>query len=331
MKEIDLRSLQQKLDKKGAGSLYLIYGEELFLVDEAIKALKAAVLTAGASDFNYDSFYAPESNPSQVRDAVEMLPVMTEKRLVIYKNVDTLKEEAWLRLLPVIEEPIDSTCLVLIATKIDKRKKAIKALQETGVLVELKKPFENQIPSWIEYIASMNGVEFSGDAVGVLQQLVGTNLSEIQNEIQKIRSSSTAKKQFGVEDVLNVVSKSRIESVFNLTDAISRRDRAQALLCLANLLENGQNESGIVSLILRQMRILSQVRVGIHDGLSGTRLSQKIGVPEFFMKQYLAQSRNWDDYKINNTIRALHETDKALKSSPISSHIWLENFIVKTC
>lgn len=331
MKEIDLRSLQQKLDKKGAGSLYLIYGEELFLVDEALKALKAAVLTIGASDFNYDSFYAPETNPAQVRDAVEMLPVMTEKRLVIYKNVDGLKEEAWQRLLPVIEEPVDSCCLVLVATKIDKRKKAIKALQETGVLVELKKPFENQIPSWIEYIASMNGVEFSGDAIGVLQQLVGTNLSEIQNEIQKIRSSSNSKKQFGVEDVLSVVSKSRIESVFNLTDAISRRDRAQALLCLANLLENGQNESGIVSLILRQMRILSQVRTGMKDGLSGIRLSQKIGVPEFFMKHYLAQSRNWDDYKINNTIRALHETDKALKSSPISSHIWLENFIVKTC
>lgn len=331
MKEMDLRTLQLALDKKGAQSLYLIYGEEIFLVDEALKAIKARVLVEGAKDFNYDSFYAPETGSGQVRDAVEMLPVMTPQRLVIYRNVDSLKEEAWKNLLPVIENPVDSCCLVLVASKVDKRKKIFKTIFDKGTPVELKKPFENQVPVWIEYIAAMNGVEFTSEAVAVLQQLVGTNLSEIQNEIQKIRSSSNDKKKFDVADVLSTVSRSRIESVFNLTDAISRRDRAQALLCLANLLENGQNESGIVSLILRQMRILSQVRIGVREGLSSGRLSQKIGVPEFFMKQYVSQSRNWDDFKINNTIRALHETDKALKSSPVSSHIWLESFIVKTC
>ncbi|MEK6555508.1 MAG: DNA polymerase III subunit delta [Bdellovibrionota bacterium] len=331
MKEIDLRTLQLGLDKKGAKPLYLIYGEELFLVDEALKAIKARVLNENAKDFNYDSFYAPEVSPAQVRDAVEMLPVMTEQRLVIYRNVDALKEDAWQNLLPVIENPVDSCCLVLVAHKIDKRKKIFKAIFEHGVAVELKKPFENQVSTWVDYIASMNSIKLTAEAISILQQLVGTNLSEIQNEIQKIRSSSNAKKVFDVDDVLGTVSRSRIESVFNLTDAISRRDRGAALLCLANLLENGQNESGIVSLILRQMRILSQVRTGVREGLSSNRLSQKIGVPEFFMKQYVSQSRNWDDYKINNTIRALHETDKALKSSPISSHIWLENFIVKTC
>jgi DNA polymerase-3 subunit delta len=331
MKEIDLRTLQLALDKKGAKPLYLIYGEEIFLVDEALKAIKARVLSEGAKDFNYDSFYAPETSPAQVRDAVEMLPVMSEQRLVIYKNVDSLKEEAWQNLLPVIDNPVDSCCLVLVANKIDKRKKFIKLLFEKGTVVELKKPFDNQVATWVDYIASMNNIKLTQEAIAVLQQLVGTNLSEIQNEIQKIRSSANNKKVFDVDDVLGTVSRSRIESVFTLTDAISRRDRAQALLCLANLLENGQNESGIVSLILRQMRILAQVRTGVRDGLSSNRLSQKIGVPEFFMKQYVSQSRNWDDYKINNTIRALHETDKALKSSPISSHIWLENFIVKTC
>ena len=331
MKELDLRTLQLALDKKKAGSLYLVYGEEAFLVDEALKAIKARVLVEGAQDFNYDSFYAPDATAAQVRDAVEMLPVMTEQRLVVYKNVDNLKEDAWATLLPVLESPIESTCLVLVATKIDKRKKVFKTIFENGIAVELKKPFENQVSAWVEYIAGLHGVQLTSDAISVLQQLVGTNLSEIQNEIQKIKLSSVSAKTFDVSDVLSVVSRSRIESVFTLTEALSKRDRAQALLCLANLLENGQNESGIVSLILRQMRILAQVRTGLRDGLSSNRLSQKIGVPEFFMKQYVNQSRLWDDYKINNTIRALHETDKALKSSPLSSHIWLENFIVKTC
>jgi DNA polymerase-3 subunit delta len=168
--------------------------------------------------------------------------------------------------------------------------------------------------------------------VAALQQLVGTNLSEINNEVKKIQQFiGSKKKTIELEDVLKVVSRARIESVFNLTDAIGRRDKANALVCLANLLDSGQNEVGVVSLIHRQIRILSAVYEGKKAGLSGQRLAQKVGVPEFFMKQYLEQSRHWDQGKLVSAIRALHETDKALKSSPISGHIWLENFILRTC
>jgi DNA polymerase III subunit delta len=260
--EWDLRTLQTALDRKKVAPLYLVYGEELFLVDEALKAIRRRALTGGAEDFNYDRFMAPEATPAQVRDAAEMLPAMAERRLVLYKNIDSLKDDAWESLLPVIESPIDTTCLVLVAQKIDKRKKIYKALLANATCVELKKPFDNQVPTWIDYIAGMNGVHLSQDAIAGMQQLVGSNLSEINNELQKIRSAVGEKKTATIEDVLRVVSKARIESVFNLTDAIARRDRAQALLCLANLLENGQNESGIVSLILRHVRILAQVREG---------------------------------------------------------------------
>lgn len=331
MKEWDLRTLQQSLDRKGVAPLYLIYGEELYLVDEAIKAIRRHALTPGAEDFNYDRFMAPETSPAQVRDAAEMLPAMAQRRLVIYKNIDALKDDAWEALLPAIEVPIDTTCLVLVAGKIDKRKKIYKTIMSKAIVVELKKPFENQIPVWIDYIAGIHGITLTHDAISGVQQLVGSNLSEINNEMQKIRASLGERKQATIEDVLRVVSKARIESVFSLTDAIARRDRAQALLCLANLLENGQNESGIISLILRHVRILSQVREGQKKGLSSGKLSQVVGVPEYFMKQYISQSRAWDEKKINSTVKALHETDKALKSSPIASHIWLENLVVKTC
>lgn len=331
-REWDLRKLQLTLDKKHPAPIYFLFGEESFLMDEALRALKAKVLVEGAQDFNYDSFIAPETTTGQVRDAVETLPVMCERRLVIYKNVDVLKDEAWDQLTPVFEQPIDSAVLVLVAAKVDKRKKWVKRLQDNAVFVELKKPFENQIPIWIDYIAYLNDVKVSPEATTAMQELVGTNLNEIYNELKKIKQYLGGRKStIDLDDVLKVVSRARIESVFSLTDAIGRRDRAQALVCLANLLEHGQNEVGVVSLIHRQMRILSAIYEGKKAGLNGSRLSQKVGVPDFFMKQYLEQSRLWDKAKLVSAIRALQETDKALKSSPIASHVWLENFILRTC
>ncbi len=328
----DLRKLQMSLEKNQPRPIYLLHGEELFLVDQAIQALKEKTLADGAADFNCDVVTAPETTPGQVRDIVETLPMMAERRLVIYRGIDTVKDDLWEQLLPVIESPISSTVLVLVTTKIDKRKKFFKRLAETGIFVDLKRPYENQIASWIEYIGFLEQLKLSPDAIVAIQQIVGTNLSEIQNEIRKVRQflgpeANTAE----LADILKVVSKARVESVFSLTDAIGRRDRARALVCLANLLEHGQNEIGVVSLIYRQIRILSAIYEGKKAGLSGARLAEKVGVPEFFLKQYLDQVRMWDEPKFVSAIKALHQTDKALKSSPVASHIWLENFVVQVC
>ena len=328
----DLRKLQVSLEKNPPRPLYLLHGEETFLVDQAVLAIKTKTLAEGAADFNCDVVYAPETTPGQVRDIVETLPMMVERRLVIYRGVETVKDEAWEQLLPVIENPITSTVLVLVTPKIDKRKKITKRLADSGVLVDLKKPYENQIASWIEYIAYLEDLKISPEVVVAIQQIVGTNLSEIQNEIRKVKQYlGPQAKSAELADVLKVVSKARVESVFNLTDAIGRRDRAKALVCLANLLEHGQNEIGVVSLLYRQIRILSAIYDGKKAGLSGVRLAEKVGVPEFFLKQYLDQVRLWDGPKFIEAIKALHETDKALKSSPVSSHIWLENFVVQVC
>lgn len=327
----DLRKLQFSLDKGKIHPIYLVFGDEPFLVDQAVKAIRSRIALNGTEDFNYDNFSASENPAARVVDAVEQIPMMTEKRLVIYRGVDALKEDSWKALLPAIENPVQSTCFVLVAEKMDKRKKYFKLIGEKGVQVELKKPYDNQVSTWIEYIAYLCEVKISREANSALQQLVGTNLSEIHNEVLKIKSYTNGRKNIELADVLDVVSKARIDNVFSLTDAIAKRDRAEALLCLANLLEHGQNEMGILALILRQLRIFSQLRDGQKQGLSSSRLSAKVGVPEFFIKKYMAQSSQWDEAKLDRAIEALYDTDRALKSSQVPSHIWLENFILRTC
>lgn len=165
----------------------------------------------------------------------------------------------------------------------------------------------------------------------MILQLVGQNLSEINNETMKLKQYLGDKTEATIDDVLKVVSHARVDSIFDLTNAIGRRDRSGALVYLAHLLENGQSEVGALSLILRHVRILAALREGQSIGLTGAKLSAKVGIPNFFLKQYQEQAKKWDDRKITKTLNALHKTDLALKSSPVSSHIWLENFIVQTC
>src|SRR6516162_7009588 len=100
---LDLRKLQQRLENKAPEALYLLMGEETFLVQEAVALLKKKSVDPGLIDFNCDVFEATEVSSGQVKDAAEMLPVMSPRRLVVYRGVDDLKEKDWDVLFPLFD------------------------------------------------------------------------------------------------------------------------------------------------------------------------------------------------------------------------------------
>jgi len=327
----DLRKLQQRLETHAPSMLYVLAGDEPFLQEEALQLIKAKSVDAGTIDFNYDSFYAGDVKAIQVKDAVQMLPMMSPRRLVVYRNVDELKDKDWEDLFDLFDAPIDSTTFVLTCENLDKRKRYYKKLAEHAIWVDLKRPYDNQIPDWIDYLGFRKGLKVSREAAQLMKQFVGVNLTEINNELEKLKSYVGERNQVGVEDVLAIVSRARVDRIFDLTDAIGHADKAAALHSLANLLEHGQSEVGALAMIARHIRILSNLKEGQRDGLTGPKLCAKAGIPQFLLTQYMSQTKAWSDDKLTKTIGILHDTDRALKSSSIPSHVWLENFILKTC
>ena len=100
---------------------------------------------------------------------------------------------------------------------------------------------------------------------------------------------------------------------------------------LARLLENHQSVLGVLVLVARHIRILSRIREGQKQGLGRSQLIATAGVPPYFMNNYLSQAGMWTESQIIHTMEAIYETEKMLKSSPLSAHIWLENFVLRVC
>ncbi|MGZ3743297.1 MAG: DNA polymerase III subunit delta [Pseudobdellovibrionaceae bacterium] len=328
---IDAQKFYRDLEKGEFSPLYFLFGEEAYLLNQCVERFKYAVLTEGAIDFNYSLFYASDADVSNVRDAVETLPMMAPKRLVILKEAQELTDREWAELDPLITTPVESTVFVILASRVDKRKKVIRMMLETADCVEFKKPYDNQIPGWVKYIAGTLGLDIADDAILHLAKLVGSQLSEIESELQKLADFLGERKRIEVSDVSQVVSRSKEENVFDFTRAIGESDRVRALEHLVHLLDQGQSEIGIVSLLARHIRLLLSVKRGLEHGLTGTKLAHAAQVPPYFLDNYIMQSRLWTVKKLEQTLIILAETDKALKSSPLSSHIWLENLVLKTC
>lgn len=322
---------EREIQKPETSNLYCVFGEETYLVEEAVNKLVAKVLDGSPQDFNLDVFYAGDSDVSNVKDAIEMLPMMSPKRFVILKSADLLKAKDLEDLQALVDRPIDSTVFVVVADKIDQRKKFFKAIDKNGVLVKLDRLPENQLPAWIHQIAKKEGKAITQDAVLVMMQLVGSSLLDVNNEVKKLAQFIGARTTIEVGDVREIVSHSRMESVFGLTNAIGERDQAKALTYLAQLLDHGESEVGILALISRHIRILMSTKECQAQGMTRAQISSRVGVPSFFIQNYIDQSMRWSESKLEETHGTILETDRALKSSPVSSHIWLENFILKSC
>jgi DNA polymerase-3 subunit delta len=328
---LDHQKFYKELESKKFKPVYFLFGDEPFLLNPCVERFKLAVLDESAYDFNYSLFYAKESDIFQVKDVVETLPVFAPHRLVILKNVQDLKDNEFGEIESLIKNPVDSTVFVMFADKIDKRKKFFKTLFDLAVCVEFKKPYENQYPQWILHICKDIGYRINNDAIHRLHRLVGNNLSELQNQIYKIAEYIGVKQTIELADVNAVISVSREENIFDFTEAVGLKDRVKALEQLVNMLDQGQNEVGIITLLARHMRILLTVRAGMDQGFGGAKLAGLTNLPSYYIENYCDQARLWPIKKIEEALVVLHETDKALKSSPVSSHIWLENFVLKSC
>ena len=331
MAVFDPQKLYKDLETKKFHPIYFLFGDEPYLLNQCTNRFKFSVLDESTTDFNYSLFYAADAEVGTIKDAVETLPVFTAQRLVVLKNAHELKDSELLQLEPLLENPVPSTVFVILAEKVDKRKKAIKLLLDHAFCVEFKKPYDNQVPQWISHLAQNVGLKITNDAIHRLFRLVGNNLSELENQIFKIQDFIGKKEIIDVADVNAVVSFTREESVFDFTKAIGQKDRVKALEQLVSLMDQGQSEAGIIALLARHMRVLLTVRAGMDQGLGGAKLASQAQIPSFFIESYCDQARIWAPRKIEDALVVLHETDKALKSSPLSSHIWLENMVLKSC
>ena len=311
--------------------VYFIFGDEPFLIEQCVSRFKYSILDENSVDFNFSLFYAADADVQNIKEAVETLPVFAQKRLVILKNANELKDSEWQELESLFKNPVDSTVFVLFADKIDKRKKHYKTLIESSTALEFKKPYDNEIPRWINHYANEHGLRLTQTAVHRLHRLVGNNLSEIYAQLEKIKLYLDGGTNVDITEVNAVVSNSREENVFDFTKAIGQKDRVQALEQIVNLLDQGQSEIGVISLLARHMRILLTVRTGMDQGVGGSKLANLANVSPYFIDEYCDQAKRWPVRKLEDSLVLLSETDKALKSSPLSSHIWLENLVLKSC
>jgi len=306
--------------------IYLFFGEDKYRLKKRVNEILDSH-RGNAGDINI-SVMDEKFEFSKIKNEAEALPFLSDKRLLVIKNIlrskdKTLSENLnkWLGTAP------DSTDIVFVEDEApDQRTSTYKTLAKIGRIETFAELKSVEAINWIKKAVTDSSGTIDADAASTLQLYCGSDLARLETEIAKLIAYDAHITKKNVE---NLVDAGFFNTIFELTDALSEKKPKKALDILTKTLDSGENEIYLISMLARQVRNLLIVKDLSDHRLSESEIVNKTHLHPFVVKKTLSQSRNFT----KNQLLALHgkliELDFAMKSTSTDPRVLLAKFVAE--
>jgi DNA polymerase-3 subunit delta len=315
-------TILQSIQKKQFSPFYIFYGEEEFFIDRLSAAMEESVLAESEKAFNQNILYGKDITSSQLIETCRRLPMMAERQLVLIREAQSFqfrKEEDEAPLLSYLKHPTPSTVLVFAFKhgNPDKRKNFYKELIAKSVSFESKKLYENQVGSWVKKYVGQHGFGITEDAVELLVEFTGNDLSTVSNELSKIFISKPPKSTLSYQDIEQSVGMLKEFSVFELNNALGSKQVAKAFR-IANYFKSNPKSAPLVMMLGTLHGFFVKVFICSNNrALQDADLARILKVSPFFVKDYRTASQHYSPQKLAQIFQTLAEFD--LRSKGVDS------------
>lgn len=260
--------LRRELAAGSAGNLYVFHGEETYLRDRSLQALKELLLTGGLDDFNYHAISGKDYTLSRLHEAVDAVPMMSERTMVVVTDWDMDKGDKE-GLLELLGDLPDYVCLIFVYDTIeykpDNRSKLPKLVKEKGKVVNFTRQDSKKLSRWIDARFQALGHEISDGDASYLISRCGDLMTGLISEIEKI--AAYAKRRQVTRQEIDAVTTPQLDAViFNLTDAIAAKNFDRSFQILGDLLHMQEPPIGILASLAKQVRKLYTARLALDEG-----------------------------------------------------------------
>jgi DNA polymerase-3 subunit delta len=326
--------------------VYLVTGEESFLRDRVVGALRAAALGGGVPEFNEDKFTAGEVPVDKVLAAVRTVPMMARKRFVSVRGAERwdsgdagegdkpdAKREAPLdRLAEYSSAPVDSTCLVITAAKIDGRRRLVSLAKKQGFIVSCEPLDGHALRAWIVARCEERGHAIGREVVDLVAEIAGTDLARLEDAVERLGLFVGPSEPITEAAVAECVARVKTADTWALVDAVGRRDLGRALRLLADVYDSRDHGLPLLGALAWSIRQLAKFKIALEDGASTDEAARRAGVFQPHRAREIAQRvRALRAKELERWLLVLADTDVALKSSRRTADAILEDMLTRLC
>lgn len=286
--------------------IYWLEGEEPYFIDMLVDYAEHHILPESEAGFNLTIFYGRDADWAAVVNACRRYPMFAERSVVLLKEAQHMRDID--KLEPYIENPLNSTVFVVSykEKKIDARTKFAKLLKQNAEVFTTKKIYDNQLPEWASNMVQQHGLTISQKALQLLVDHIGNDLSRIQNEVEKLAVNLGSRKNITEDDIETYIGVSKEFNVFELQDAMVRKDLAKAIRII-QYFEANPKAAPIQMMLPALYNFFSKVYMIF--GVQGDEktLATAIGVNPYFIKDYIAAAKNYAYEGVERILLLLHE------------------------
>ncbi|MBI2872005.1 MAG: DNA polymerase III subunit delta [Chloroflexi bacterium] len=326
--------------------LYLFHGGDDFSMREALGVLREAVGPPEVREANTHELEAAEaSSPQRLQALTQSAPFLAERRLVIVRGLlgggeergvprrqgqtqaaatPAVKPGDWETLKAVLSSVPPSTDVVLIEERLRGSSTVVAFLTKIAEVRQFPPLRGEALRRWVRERAPQKGGALSPAAIGLLCDLVGSNLWAMDAELEKLAlycHGRTAE----VEDVRRVSATAREASVFEAVDAVLESRTEGALRAMERLLAEGSGVSHLLAMLARQARLVVLTQELLAQGVKEVEVGQRLGIPqEFAVRKTVAQAKRTSPERLRRLYRLLLETDLAIKTGSLAEGVALE-------
>lgn len=314
--------------------IYLLHGEEGYFIDRLCEEIEQHALQEHERDFNLTKVYGKDTTPDQVKDACIRFPMMAERQVVLLREAQAWRIDAFDKLAGYFKDPTPTTVLVIAYRhkKVDARRSWVKDVAKKGVLFHSEKLKEDKLGAWIKgYVASKKR-KIGPMEAQLLADHMGSDLSKMAKEVEKLCIVVEEGGTITADAIQRIVGISKDYNIFELQNAIGARDLVKAQT-IAHVFASAPKDHPLPMTLHLLNGYFSKLAV-VHEaqGRDRNELAAMIKVAPYFVKDYASAARNYSKEQLGRIQAHLRDTDlrsKGLGNWSASDGDLLRELLVK--
>lgn len=308
--------------------IYFLMGEEPYYIDKLSEYIEQNILTEDEKGFNQSVLYGRDVSIEDVISAAKRFPMMAERQVIIVKEAQDLSRTID-QLEKYAENPMPSTVLVFCYKykTLDKRKKVTKVLEKNGLVFESKKLYENQVGQWITKVLKPKGYEIEPKANAMLVEFLGTDLSKINNELEKLQIILPKGSTISAKHIEDNIGFSKDFNVFELKNALGTKNQLKSYQIVQYFAENPKDNNIVMVVGLVYSFFIQLLKYHGTKDKNPANIAKVIGVSPFFLKDYDIAVKNYPMKKVSQIIETLRDID--VKSKGVGANAMPLNDLYK--
>lgn len=309
--------IPKDIKSNGLRPIYYIFGEDTFSFDYAKSILEKVVNPKLASEFDKETFYGSKTSFAEIISAASTFPFGDGKKLLIVKNAEKPKDKD--KLAEYANSPSDFTVLVFFheGSITKPETEPFKTLNKLGEIFESKEMKGEALIEWIKSYAKENDKNIADENAQLLIDIVGENRSLIELQLEKIFLFLGDNKEISLESIHKLATELKQFNIFDLINAVGRKDKARALEIAFNLYDSGTEMVQIIAMLNRYYTALAKINELIAMKLSIQEAARIVGTHQYYYKDYLDARKRYSDNEILNAFRALLNADLSIKTTSL--------------